>query len=446
MKKTLVAIAALAATGAFAQTLDGKPGVQITGLFNAGYSQLSYKGVNINGIEQNGAGTTRFHLRGLEDLGGGQQAYFNVETDLSVLRNDANQGVITKAGNAQIAATASATNYTAAQTQKGVGSTFGNGELAVGTRGSFGDVAFGALNNGGLTNFVAVASPVQGTSYGGGYGSIIGADPTLGVVRWNNSFKYATPTMSGFTAQYIYSAKQTSQANTFNYSGVAATTVNTGLGQNDQIGAKELSLRYEQGPLTVGYVNTQTDLTGASFCATATSTASPILTAGKNQPCYLAAGSSLGSAYNKGNTIGNGYKATQNGLAAKYVLNSNFTVSGGLQQTKLKEIVAGDGDQVDRSAQIATLTYVNGIHTLFGTYGTVKENALNNQFNGKKSTMTAIGYNYALSKTSYLYGRYETLTDDAGTIAATYGDSVNLVGTDSSNKRTRSQFGLAMNF
>jgi predicted porin len=172
-----------------------------------------------------------------------------------------------------------------------------------------------------------------------------------------------------------------------------------------------------------------------------------VFTPGYNRPCYVAASTTTG-VYNT-QSPNAGFKSTQNSLAAKYELGNGFTVSGGMQQTKWKEIVAGDGDQADRSAQIATLTYVTGVHTVFGTYGTMKEKAARNAFTGKTSTMTAVGYNYALSKTSNLYGRYETLTDDAGSQAAVWGGAaptVSLIGTDSTNKRTRTQLGLMVNF
>jgi predicted porin len=447
MKKSLIALAALAATASFAQTTTGQPGFQIQGLINAGAGHLSYKGVGINGFEQNGAGTTQINFRGLEDLGGGMQAYFRMENDISIVRNDANQGVITDVGNA-VPQTSSTANYTAARTQKGATSTFGNGELIVGTRGSFGDVAFGAINNAGLLNFVLLASPVQGTSYAGGYGSIIGADPTLGSVRWNNSFRYVTPTFAGFNAQYIYSAKQNVQKNTFNASGVAATTVNTGLGANDQIGAGEFSLRYANGPLTVGYVNTQTNSTDASFCsALSVSSNTAFLANTANQPCVN--NSVAGTAGANGAAVLNGFKSTQNSVAAKYELGGGFTLSGGYQATVWKEIVAGAGDQANRKAYIGSLTYVTGPHTVFGTYGASKESAANNSFNGGTSKMVGLGYNYALSKNTYIYARHEQLDDQAGTIASSWAGAaptVSLLGMDASQKRVRQQVGLAMNF
>lgn len=435
---TLVALAALAAFGAQAQST-----VSIDGNFNAGYQANSYKGVKLKGFDQNGAGTTQINIRGTEDLGGGNAAYFRVENDLSIMRNDANQGVPTAVGSGTTAVNTTTQNNTTQQTNKGLASSWGNGELAVGARSAaYGDVAFGALNNAGLTTAVLVASPVQGTSFGGGYGSIIGADPTLSVVRWGNSIRYITPSFNGLTGQVVNARKQTNQANTFGSSGVASTTPNMGVGQLDQIGATELSAKYVNGPLTLGYVNTKTSTVGASFCATLTNTASPFQVSGQNQPCYTTANTTA----TKGATIGNGYDAKQNTFAAKYELNSALTLSGAYQATTLGGIGAST-DQSDRKATMMTATYVTGAHTLFVSHGTAKEAAAANTYNGKKSTMNGIGYNYALSKRTNLVARYETLDDQAGIIAPSYVSStVNLLNTDTSQKRVRSMFGLSHNF
>lgn len=429
----------MAAFGAQAQS-----SVSIDGNFNAGYQANSYKGVKLKGFDQNGAGTSQINIRGTEDMGGGNAAYFRVETDLSIMRNDANQGVPTAVATGQ-AQPSTAANFTTMQSNKGLASSWGNGELAVGARSAaYGDIAFGALNNAGLTTTVLTASPVQGTSFGGGYGSIIGADPTLSVVRWGNSIRYITPSFNGLTGQIVNARKQTNQTNTFSASGVASTTPNMGVGQNDQIGATELSAKYVNGPLTLGYVNTKTSTVDASFCASLTNTASPFQVSGQNQPCY---NSSAGSQGTRSATIGNGYEAKQNSFAAKYELNSAWTLSGAYQATTLGGIGTST-DQSDRKATMVTATYVTGPHTLFVSHGSAKEAAAANTFNGKKSTMNGIGYNYALSKRTNLVARYETLDDQAGIIAPSYVSStVNLLNTDAnSQKRVRSMFGISHNF
>jgi predicted porin len=225
MKKTLVALAAVSAVAAFAQTTDGKPGVQIQGLFSGGYQANSWKGVRVSGIDQNGSGTSQVNIRVLEDLGGGMSAYGRLENDFSFMNNATNQGVIpTYAASSAVALTPGASS-TLQKTTTGVASTWLNGELAVGLRGSFGDVAFGALNNSGLNYIQAVAAPLQGTSFGGGMAWSLVPDPTLTAVRWANSFRYLSPTVKGFQASVIMAMKQNNATvPVSSTSGVAVTT------------------------------------------------------------------------------------------------------------------------------------------------------------------------------------------------------------------------------
>jgi len=75
MKKSLVALAALAATSAFAQS-----SVTISGVLDAGYRSVSGPlGTSTKGGFQNGTATSAIILSGTEDLGGGMSAIFRYE-------------------------------------------------------------------------------------------------------------------------------------------------------------------------------------------------------------------------------------------------------------------------------------------------------------------------------------------------------------------------------
>jgi predicted porin len=79
MKKTLVALAALAATSAFAQNA-----VSLYGLLDAGYSNVKYEKNDALQIARKGFATSadnssRWGLTGTEDLGGGLKAEFKIE-------------------------------------------------------------------------------------------------------------------------------------------------------------------------------------------------------------------------------------------------------------------------------------------------------------------------------------------------------------------------------
>ena len=79
MKKSLVALAVLAATGAFAQST-----VTLSGTIKAGVASNNYSGSATapnNGSNIGVAdGSSRFALSGSEDLGGGLRANFAIET------------------------------------------------------------------------------------------------------------------------------------------------------------------------------------------------------------------------------------------------------------------------------------------------------------------------------------------------------------------------------
>ena len=77
MKKTLIALAALAATSVFAQSSVSIVGFVDTG-FKSTTGDTTAAGVNPKKSELaiNGTGSTAIHFRGVEDLGGGMKALF----------------------------------------------------------------------------------------------------------------------------------------------------------------------------------------------------------------------------------------------------------------------------------------------------------------------------------------------------------------------------------
>lgn len=79
MKKTLIAVAALAATGAFAQ-------VSVYGRLDVGYAMTkSTSGTGetkANGVESHNSASSMWGIQGTEDLGGGLKAWFKLEQDI----------------------------------------------------------------------------------------------------------------------------------------------------------------------------------------------------------------------------------------------------------------------------------------------------------------------------------------------------------------------------
>jgi predicted porin len=235
MKKTLIALAAVAATSAFAQssvtiygTFDPSVVISTTNYANG----LSYT----NTAEANNSqGTTQVTFKGVEDLGGGLKASFLIENDFSA-------GAATGAGTATNGGTVGGTNYLGTN----------GGELYTGIEGGFGSIKLGAANTPSLTT-QAGRQPF-GTKIGGGFNSVLGT----GHVREDQSIVYASPNLSGFSAQLGYRFGVSGNSATLGSAAVAAADVNA---------KTDLGLFYAAGPLSAGVtffnqsnVNKQTNL------------------------------------------------------------------------------------------------------------------------------------------------------------------------------------------
>ena len=217
MKKTLVALAALAVVGvASAQStvtlfgsIDasvGKNQLKQTGAFVG--AAAGNVGMNVNSSTQNGS---RWGMMGTEDLGGGMAAIFNLTNGFSVDTGAAAQG----------------------------GLLFGR-EAWVGIKGGFGQVSLGRhvtiMANGpyAITGGYANYDAWSGSAANAGFGNAnsIAND----VVRKNNSLQYMTPNMGGFTGTFMWAPGE---------NGVAGGANNTNYWS--------LGLGYVNGPLNVQF-------------------------------------------------------------------------------------------------------------------------------------------------------------------------------------------------
>ena len=105
MKKTLIALAALAATGAFAQS-----SVTIYGVVDASVMSVSTATAaggasqSVTGLADSSISSSIWGLRGSEDLGGGLSANFKVESDIQANNGGMNQnGLFRRAANVGVA-------------------------------------------------------------------------------------------------------------------------------------------------------------------------------------------------------------------------------------------------------------------------------------------------------------------------------------------------------
>lgn len=176
MKKTLIALAAVAATGvAFAQSSVTLYGVADLSLFDNNAPGTSFA-MSGNGTLNNGS--SRLGVRGVEDLGGGLKAAFNFE-----------QGI-----NAETGATDANTFQRAANMSLMGG--FGTVKLGRTLTPSFYGVAAWELT--GTANYSVVANQF---GFAGG--------PS----RNNSELSYTTPNMGGFSAQLGYIFKSDNGGN-----------------------------------------------------------------------------------------------------------------------------------------------------------------------------------------------------------------------------------------
>jgi len=362
MKKTLVAIAALAAVGVQAQTA-----VSIIGYFDRGYISVN----NTNDAKDSkligsNAGTTAIKFQLIEDLGAGMKARFLSET------NPADGG-----GTSQ---------DTTAVDVTGNQSGFNNGESFFELSSPMGMLRLGSPNAELATTATAVASPSLSTGVGSAYssswsifngvgtgvtgtGNIIagGAITTSGVgvraIRQANTIKYISNNINGVTVAYGIAPKN-----------------NTGTG--DTVGVVDYSARYQNGPLDVMFGSIRYD-------TNTTATANTSVTTG-----ILAAGA------NYTNTL----------LGISYEVLPELKLHAGSGTSK-----SGSDAGVNATSKSFGATYKTGAWTIMAQTATVDDRGTY----GYDRKMTGFGTDYNLTKNTRAYLRYDSLNyNSSGTAAS----------------------------
>ncbi len=250
MKKTLVALASMAALGAFAQssvtmygvveaTVDvgykssvdtrvdavNAAGLVTTGLTTS--NATTKAGFRVNDGNDQGVGTSRIGWRGTEDLGGGLKANFQLEMGLRV-----DDGCLTTgAGNV-------------CSSGNSGGNVFGRNAW-VGAAGGFGEVRLGRQV---LGSFSTQANGWSAGSSNGLYDAGSTTAPPMGGVRFSNAIRYITPNMGGLTGSVMVAAPENT---TTTNNGLAAAT-NVVTSSKPKTGF-DLALDFANGPLYVGF-------------------------------------------------------------------------------------------------------------------------------------------------------------------------------------------------
>ena len=224
MKKSLIALAVLAASGAAV----AQSSVTLYGIADAfvGSSETQVRGIGQRqtNVSTSGVNGSRWGLKGSEDLGGGMKAIFTLESGFSLDTG------------------ASAQNGTLFSRQAYVGLQSGFGTVSLGRQYSAYDNLQGATNH----NYDAFTFSARGAVSANGV-----KDYTN---RIDNSIAYASPSFSGFSGAVVYGFGENKNATT-------ATPANFG----DARDSASVHIKYANGPILVGYAYQQDELNVATL-------------------------------------------------------------------------------------------------------------------------------------------------------------------------------------
>ena len=294
MKKTLIAVAALAATSAFAQN------VTITGTLDP---MMQHQSVTVgNGTDRSTVGmvatqvgTSNVTFSGNEDLGGGLKAVFLYEMDMDV-------------------------------SLSGGGPTSG-GQIFAGLEGAFGSFKMGVPNTPTLT--AQGSRSGFGTKIGGGRGGL----GTGGTVRTRNSdsYLYTTPNFSGFTAAVAYVPKANSTY-AAGQGGAAALTEVTAI--------TDIGVFYANGPIAAGVTNYSQSNVTAQTTAFVAYTIGPVkIMGGFQQEEYKVAAAAAAATFNIAQGVG---KLQGYNVAVNYSVTPTLTLLGNVASTNDKRVQNND--------------------------------------------------------------------------------------------------------
>lgn len=307
MKKSLIALAVLAAAGA----ASAQSSVQLYGIADVWVGATKATGTKAQTVvESGGVSGSRWGLKGSEDLGGGLKAIFTLEQGFAL--------------------------------DTGVAAAGFNREASVGVAGNFGEVKLGKVWTAyddvqGASNpvFDSALTPSAKAFASTGYL----ANPSNGV-------KYTSPAFAGFTGIVSYALDENTGGNS-EVSALAVQYANGPLAaavayQNQQaVGAAKsteftnLNASYNLGVVTLKGVYAQRDDNNGSK--------DKEYQIGADYP--LAANLILSAGYASSENKLNGVKTADNsglGLAAAYLLSKRTTAYAGVRSTKLDNVVGTD--------------------------------------------------------------------------------------------------------
>lgn len=229
MKKSLIALAVLASSGA----AMAQSSVTLYGVADAYVGSQKISGVRQGVVNSGGLNGSRWGLKGSEDLGAGMKAVFVLENGFDASNGNATSGATMFGRQAYVGVTGDNFGSVTLGRQYGAYEPIRSGFLSA--QGS--SPAFDATNSGGTS--------ITGNSFGvAGIGAWVGYQ-----LRVNNSIRYATPNISGFQAAVVYGFGEDK-------------TVAVGSTATKNVSA---SLTYANGPVAVALVHQDDQATGTLF-------------------------------------------------------------------------------------------------------------------------------------------------------------------------------------
>jgi predicted porin len=406
MKKTLIALAVLAVSGAaVAQST-----VTISGVLDAGYRSVNGPagvGADTAGGFQNGTATSAILITGTEDLGGGLSALFRYEI---------NPDFVSGSG---LSGSAISGNASGVTTSNGA-----NGYNFVGISSKdMGAVRFGRLNTASLGAWGT--GSVFGTALGSGFGtngnmytvnsSSASNFNQTAPTRFNGAVEYTSPAMNGFTARAMYVPK-------VDNTGAGSTEASSGaFAGTNRVGVTDIGLAYNAGPLNVAIAQ-QSHSYG-------TNAVSSVATPG--------GGSSVVTSTFL--TATPGAKYTLSTLAANYTIGATTVYAA--YWTEDQTVSASTAVKLDAVGTMLGAKHVMGALTLMGSYAVRDDKSTSaNDVVGTASAVSygnsdrkilGLGADYALSKRTAVWVRYQSIDPNTNRSG---------MNTTSTNLNTQSSF------
>jgi len=369
MKKSLIALAALAAVGA----ASAQSSVTIRGNIDVGFGSASANNVKQTSGYSGLFSTSRLIIEGTEDLGGGLRARFYTETGLQAT---------THLGSGVNSTTASATNYINSERTS---TAIGDRGIFLGLIGGFGEINMGriphqtgaaSIGMGGGSQNAFFNAVFAGSAHPGQNSDVTLSSQSEG--RANNSLLYTTPRFSGFQVRIQHS-------------------LGGGNGDSSQADRTTYAVNYTQGPLQLeGMSSTRKAFSAGDNTATG------------NTPNQT----SSYSAYSAGD------KRQETALGARYDM--GVAVLGAGYAKQKSTTAAGVQSQFDATG--VSVTVPMGAVSLTGAYGKIDPVGTAANYN----TYSVIAQ-YAFSKRTQAYASFRT-NNQPSTTATSAKDKLTLVG------------------